>query len=97
MYDYLETNADSHSMAFSQEPIPDVRTGVSMQKYGPDTPFRPHYTVRKWIESMLERNGYQDLVEYNTTVERVDWFQASHEWKVTLRKQGLMKHFEILT
>jgi cation diffusion facilitator CzcD-associated flavoprotein CzcO len=72
VYPYLETNIDSNVMEFSQEPIAGTKSPLSIQRHGEDTPFRHHSTVQKYVEGLLERNGYQDLVEYNTTVERVE-------------------------
>ncbi|KAF1814448.1 thiol-specific monooxygenase, partial [Eremomyces bilateralis CBS 781.70] len=86
IYPYLESNIDSIPMAFSQEPIPEERSKESIAIHGPNTPFR-HWTVmQRYIQSLVDRNGYQDLVSYNTTVERVE--KVGHEWKVTLRKDG---------
>ncbi|ROT35795.1 thiol-specific monooxygenase [Sodiomyces alkalinus F11] len=86
VYPYLETNVEALAMSFSQEPIPDDRTANSVALHGPDTPFR-HWTVlRNYVQGLLNRRGYCDLVSYNTTVERVE--KVGHEWKVTLRKDG---------
>ncbi|KAK9357263.1 hypothetical protein V1504DRAFT_436905 [Lipomyces starkeyi] len=39
-------------------------------------------------EDLLNRNGYQDLVQYNTTVEKAAKDSASNKWVLTLRKGG---------
>ncbi|KAF4543915.1 Flavin-containing monooxygenase [Lasiodiplodia theobromae] len=73
-------------MSFSQEPIPEVRSEWSIAAHGPDTPFR-HWTVmQKYISDLIQRNGYQDYVEYNTTVERIE--KEGDQWKIILRKEG---------
>jgi len=56
-------------MFFSQEPIPEGATQLSILKHGNDTPFRHHSIIRKYIESLVNRSGYEKLVSYNTTVE----------------------------
>lgn len=94
VYPDLEANIDARIMAYSQEPIPDAKTENSIRLHGPNTPFRHHTVVRKYIEGLLNRNGYQDLVEYNTTVERVEKDAQSNEWRVTLRKAGSQKEFD---
>lgn len=75
-------------MEFSREPIPEIRSSSSVKIHGPDTPFRHHSVIRQYIEDLLNRNGYQDLVEYNTTVERAHKEQSSNKWVLTLRRQG---------
>lgn len=86
MYPYLETNVHSLAMEFSQEPFPTEKSAWSKDMHGPDTPFRSWQLVQKYIQGLVERNGYQDLVSYNTTVELVE--KIGNEWKVTLRKEG---------
>ena len=73
-------------MEYSQEPIPETRSEASLNLHGPDTPFRHHKVISKWIEGLVKRNGYEDFVEYNTTVENVK--KVDGEWKVTLRREG---------
>jgi cation diffusion facilitator CzcD-associated flavoprotein CzcO len=82
----LETNIDASVMEFSQEPIPHEQSATSVARHGPDTPFRPWQTIQRYIESLVNRNGYQDLVSFNTTVERVT--KVNGEWEVVLRKTG---------
>ncbi|PGH02231.1 hypothetical protein AJ79_07680 [Helicocarpus griseus UAMH5409] len=86
VYPNLESNIDASVMSFSQEPIPDIKSENSIKVHGPDTPFRHHSVVRQYIEDLLNRNGYQDLIEYNTTVENVEKLKRSNEWKLTLRR-----------
>ncbi|XEV01191.1 hypothetical protein FSHL1_006478 [Fusarium sambucinum] len=86
IYPYLETNIDHVPMQFSQEPFPAETSARSVELYGPQTPFRHWSVVRRYIEGLVERNGYSDLVSYNTTVERAD--KVGSEWKVILRKEG---------
>lgn len=73
-------------MSFSQETIPPVRSERSIALHGPDTPFRHHTVVKKYIDDLFNRNGYQDLVEYNTTVERAVKSPDSGKWELTLRR-----------
>ncbi|RGP78813.1 dimethylaniline monooxygenase [Fusarium longipes] len=86
IYPYLETNIDYVPMQFSQEPIPSETSPRSVSIYGPDTPFRHWTVVRRYIEGLVERNGYQDFISYSTTVELAE--KVGTEWKVILRKEG---------
>ncbi|KAK3346497.1 hypothetical protein B0T25DRAFT_520898 [Lasiosphaeria hispida] len=86
VYPYLETNVDHLPMEYSQEPFPKEPSAHSVSLYGPATPFRPWEVIRSYVESLVNRNGYGDLVSYNTTVENVE--KVGAEWKVTLRKDG---------
>ncbi|KAL2003428.1 hypothetical protein VTN02DRAFT_3831 [Thermoascus thermophilus] len=88
VYPALEANVDASIMQFSQEPIPEIRSSRSLKIHGPDTPFRHHSVIRQYIEDLLNRNGYQDLVEYNTTLEKAHKEQGSGKWVLTLRRQG---------
>ncbi|KAK9327635.1 hypothetical protein V1520DRAFT_35427 [Lipomyces starkeyi] len=88
VYPALETNVDDSVMAYSQEPIPAIRSEWSIARHGHDTPFRHHSVIREYIEDLLNRNGYQDLVQYNTTVEKAAKDSASNKWVLTLRKGG---------
>ncbi|KAK3319463.1 hypothetical protein B0T19DRAFT_478607 [Cercophora scortea] len=86
VYPTLETNVDALPMEFSQEPISAERSARSISLHGPETPFR-HWTIlRDYIKGLVDRNGYEDLISYKTTVELVE--KVGHEWKVTLRKDG---------
>lgn len=73
-------------MEFSQEPIPIERSATSIARHGTDTPFRPWQTIQRYVQSLVNRKGYQDLVSYNTTVELVS--KVNGEWEVVLRKSG---------
>jgi len=86
VYPYLETNVDALPMEFSQEPFPAEPSAAGVALHGPDTPFRPWRAVRQYIADLVNRNGYADLVSYNTTVEVVE--KVGDEWKVTLRREG---------
>jgi cation diffusion facilitator CzcD-associated flavoprotein CzcO len=86
VYPYLETNIDDLPMQFHQEPIPEERSDHSIALHGPKTPFRHWDVIRRYVKSLVERRGYEDLVSYRTTVEQVE--KVGTEWKVTLRKDG---------
>lgn len=73
-------------MEYSQEPIPVHRSQRSIALHGLDTPFRPHKVLREYIQSLVNRRGYQDLVEYNTTVESAT--KKNEVWEVVLRRSG---------
>lgn len=73
-------------MSYTQEPIPAVRSEWSLAVHGPETPFRHHTIVKKYVDDLLNRNGYQNLVEYNTTVERATKNAESGKWELTLRR-----------
>ncbi|KAH8688671.1 hypothetical protein GQ44DRAFT_637926 [Phaeosphaeriaceae sp. PMI808] len=86
VYPYLETNADSAPMSFSQETIPEGRSQLSISRHGRDTPFRHHSIVRKYIESLVNRDGYEKMVSYNTTVELAE--KVDSKWRLVLRKDS---------
>lgn len=93
VYPTLETNIDASIMKFSQEPIPEIRSEKSIKQYGLDTPFRHHSVISKYIEGLVSRNGYGDLVEFNTTVERAKRNNTAppdggRRWTVTLRQHS---------
>ncbi|KAL4744522.1 hypothetical protein BDW72DRAFT_188326 [Aspergillus terricola var. indicus] len=90
IYPNLHTNVDASVMEYSgpDEKIPTVRSEWSIGLHGEDTPFRHHEVICGYVESLLNRNGYQDLVEYNTTVERAVKDDEKNEWILTLRKAG---------
>jgi hypothetical protein len=72
-------------MSFSQETIPTQRSPLSIAKHGNDTPFRHHSVIQKYIASLVNRNGYDELVSYDTTVERAE--KIGEEWRLVLRKE----------
>ncbi|KAL7920257.1 hypothetical protein ACQKWADRAFT_322312 [Trichoderma austrokoningii] len=86
VYPYLETNVDSLPMEFSKEPIPIERSELSIANHGPDTPFRRWDVIQRYVQGLVDRNGYGDLVSYETTVEKIE--KVGNEWKVILRKNG---------
>lgn len=86
VYSYLETNIDIYPMQFSQEPISEAASEASIRLHGKDTPFRHWQVMKRYIEGLVNRRGYQDLVSYDTTVERAE--KVGNEWKLTLRKSG---------
>lgn len=86
VYPYLETNIESLPMQFSQEPMPEERSELSVSLHGPGTPFLKWDVAQKYIKGLVERRSYRDLISYNTTVERVE--KVGAEWKVILRKDG---------
>ncbi|OAA69021.1 Flavin-containing monooxygenase FMO [Cordyceps fumosorosea ARSEF 2679] len=91
VYPYLETNIDSLPMEFSQEPIPPEKSQGSIELHGKDTPFRHWRVMRDYIARLVDRNGYQDYVSYNTTVERAE--KVDGEWKLTLRRDGAAQDY----
>ncbi|OGM45768.1 monooxygenase [Aspergillus bombycis] len=88
VYPTLHANVAASVMEYSQEQIPDILSDWSVHIHGPDTPFRHHTVIRQYIEDLLNRNGYQDLVEYNTTVERAEKDPKTGKWTLTLRRAG---------
>lgn len=86
VYPYLETNVDSLAMSFSQEKIPDERSQLSISKHGDDTPFRSHAVIRQYVASLVNRNRYENLVSYNTSVELAQ--KVGNQWRLVLRKDG---------
>ena len=91
VYPYLETNVDHVPMQFTQEPIPEEPSQRSIELHGSDTPFRPWRVMRRYIQGLIERRGYEDLVSYSTTVEKAE--KVGDEWQVTLRKEGNKKDY----
>ncbi|KAI9370149.1 hypothetical protein BJX61DRAFT_544908 [Aspergillus egyptiacus] len=88
VYPNLHTNVDASVMEYSVEKIPAIRSDWSIGLHGSDTPFRHHRVICQYIEDLLNRNGYQDLVEYNTTVERAEKDPQTGSWVLTLRRAG---------
>ncbi|KAI9659549.1 MAG: hypothetical protein M1821_001808 [Bathelium mastoideum] len=87
IYPALETNIAADAMEFSQEKIPEERSVWSVQRHGADTPFRHHTTIQQYIESLVQRNGYEHLIKCNTTVERIERKTAGRGWTLTLREE----------
>ena len=67
--------------------MPEYRTPASIAKYGPNTPFRHWKVVQQYIASLLNRNGYEKFVSYNTTVELVTKVPETGKWRLTLRRE----------
>ncbi|KAF2112709.1 hypothetical protein BDV96DRAFT_664368 [Lophiotrema nucula] len=85
VYPYLETNVASLPMSFSQEPLPDERSQLSISKHGENTPFRHHSVVRDYVASLVNRNRYEKLVSYDTAVEKAE--KIGTEWRLVLRRE----------
>ncbi|KAJ5922272.1 hypothetical protein N7516_009975 [Penicillium verrucosum] len=90
VYPTLETNVNAGAMSFSQEEIPTVRSQWSIERHGADTPFRHHSVIQKYIEDLFNRKGYQDLVQYNTTVERAIKDPNTLKWVLTYRRTEVL-------
>ncbi|KAF6822204.1 dimethylaniline monooxygenase [Colletotrichum plurivorum] len=88
VYPYLETNVDYVAMQFTQEPFPGKQSDWSIAVHGADTPFRHWSLVQDYIRSLVEKRGYGEFVEYNTTVEKAEKDEGTGEWTLTLRKDG---------
>ncbi|KAH9831497.1 Thiol-specific monooxygenase [Teratosphaeria destructans] len=86
VYPYLETNVVAPAMEFSEEPFPGEVSDLSKGLYGPDSPFRHWQSVRRYVESLVHRRGYDDLVSYDTFVEQV--VKTGSCWTVWLRRAG---------
>lgn len=84
MHDHLESNIDARVMSYTQEPFPDSLTASSVQRWGSSSPFRHRSIIQKWISSLINRKGYEKLVQYNTTVELAE--KIGSEWVLTLRQ-----------
>ncbi|KAJ5594205.1 uncharacterized protein N7459_000413 [Penicillium hispanicum] len=87
VYPGLETNVDAGVMSYSQEPIPAIRSQWSIDRHGPDTPFRHHAVIRQYIEDLFTKKGHHGLVQYHTTVERAVKPPGSQKWELTLRRR----------
>ena len=86
MLTHFKANVVAEAMQFSEELIPEQRTEASVALYGPSSPYRHWTTMRDYVQSLVKRNGYQDLISYNTTVEIAE--KVGGEWKLVLRKSG---------
>lgn len=73
-------------MSFSQEPFPAERTALNISRHGADSPFRHWKVVGKWVESLFDRKGYNDLVSYSSSVELIQKDETTGKWKVTIRQ-----------
>ena len=86
IYPTLETNIDAFATSFTQEPFPDDRTPLNIQRHGGKSPFRHWKAVEGYVQDLLNRRDYHDLVSYNTTVELVHKDKESGKWILALRK-----------
>ncbi|KAJ5885239.1 hypothetical protein N7495_009749 [Penicillium taxi] len=88
IYPGLETNVDARAMAFSQEVIPTIRSEWSIVRHGPETPFRHHSVMQKYVDDLFTKKGFEGLVEYHTTVERA-FKEPNQKWGLTLRRREI--------
>lgn len=72
-------------MCFTQEPIPDIVSERALAQYGSNAPFRHREVIREWVEDIFVRGDNVSLIEFQTTVERVE--KRGCEWVLTLRKE----------
>jgi hypothetical protein len=86
IYPTLETNIEAHAMSFSQEPFPEERSALNIQRHGKNSPFRNWKAVERYLQDLVNRRGYPDLVTYNTTVELVSKEKDTGKWVLTLRQ-----------
>lgn len=89
VYPGLETNVDAGVMSYSQEPIPTIRSQWSIDRHGPETPFRHHSVIRGYVEDLFTKKGHHGLVQYNTTVERAVKNPKDNKWALTIRRREL--------
>lgn len=86
IYPYLETNVDTITMEYSQEAISSARSARTIALHGSDSPFRHWTTIRDYVVGLIKRNNYEDLISYETSVERCE--KVGEEWKITLRRRA---------
>jgi hypothetical protein len=86
IYPTLETNIDAFAMSYSQEPFPEERSVINVQRHGKNSPFRHWKAVEGYIQNLVNRKGYHDWISYDTTVELVHKETESGKWVLTLRK-----------
>jgi cation diffusion facilitator CzcD-associated flavoprotein CzcO len=85
IYPTLETNIDAFAMSFSQDPFPEERSALNIQRHGKSSPFRHWSAVEDYIQNLVNRKGYQDWISYDTFVELVHK-EGNGKWVLTLRK-----------
>ncbi|ODV82408.1 FAD/NAD(P)-binding domain-containing protein [Suhomyces tanzawaensis NRRL Y-17324] len=93
VYSYLESNVDAATMQFSEEVFPDTVSANSVEKYGPNTPFRHNTVVKNWIQDLYKRKGYHDHLEFNTLVELASKNASTGKWDLVLRRFGKKKDY----
>ncbi len=84
-HDNLHSNIVSEIMNYTRYPFPDTLSPNILEKYGPSSPFRDREVIRRWVEDIFVRNGYDKLLELNTTVERAE--KRDGKWVLTLRRE----------
>jgi hypothetical protein len=89
-HENLHSNIIPSIMSYTQYPFQDTLSERILEKYGPGAPFRDRELVREWVEGIFVRNGYDKLLELNTTVERAE--KKDGKWVLTLRKEGPSKN-----
>lgn len=91
LHENLHTNIIPELMSYTQEPFPTDLSERALAEYGPHAPYRHHTAIRGWIENIFSRVGYENFLELNTTVEKVEKVQA--EWVLTLRKESSARNY----
>ncbi|KAF2815361.1 FAD/NAD(P)-binding domain-containing protein [Mytilinidion resinicola] len=84
VYPGMISNIDGRIMAFSKEKFPKNQEPDANGVIDPDAAFHKSEIIRGWVENLIDRNGYRQLVEYNTSVEKAE--KVGKEWVLTLRK-----------
>lgn len=87
-YSYLESNVEACAMEFVEEPFPEIKSEESIRKYGKDTPFRHNSVIKEYIQNLYKKKGYDDFLQFNTSVELVEKDKLSNKWIITLRRFG---------
>ncbi|KAF2095767.1 thiol-specific monooxygenase [Rhizodiscina lignyota] len=85
-HEHLHSNIDPFLMSYLNYPFPEDISQDIREKYGPEAPFRDREVIRQWVEDIFVRNGLEELLELNTTVEHAE--KKNGEWILTLRKDG---------
>lgn len=86
IYPYLETNVEDKVMEFTEESFPETPTPISIEKFGDNTPYRHHQKVKSWIQDLYKKKSYDDLINFDTSVEKCT--KQGDKWEVVLRKFG---------
>lgn len=84
VHDTLHSNLPPPTMSFTQEPLPETLSMQTLERYGPNAPFRHRSLIRDWVERIFVHRGNDKLIEYNTTVEKAT--KRGGTWVLTLRK-----------
>ncbi|KAK6465439.1 hypothetical protein DFJ63DRAFT_301530 [Scheffersomyces coipomensis] len=93
IYSYLESNVEAKIMEFTEEVFPEGPTEKSIAKYGETSPFRHYGKVKDWIQDLYKRKGYDDHIEFKTSVELAQKDEKTGKWVLTLRKFGVKKDY----